>query len=186
MAISRIDTAALEPDAVDNTILDVSDNYTFTGTVAGAGEAVSYGTFTPYHVSSSTSGSNLLTSGSYNTSQTLGKYARIGNIVYVSAKIKLGTKAYASPGGNSQNVGVGNLPFNIENTTYYTPTGSSAYFYTGTGWAGYAWGFYGVKGTNYGYIVWNNGNGQRTNLLTDFVVSTGEYIFDMTYITDDA
>lgn len=37
MALSKIDTAGLAADAVDNTILDLTDNYTFTGTVNGAG-----------------------------------------------------------------------------------------------------------------------------------------------------
>ena len=37
MALSKIDTAGLVADAVDNTILDLAGNYTFTGTVTGAG-----------------------------------------------------------------------------------------------------------------------------------------------------
>jgi len=37
MALSKIDTPALVTDAVDNTILDVADNFAFTGTVTGAG-----------------------------------------------------------------------------------------------------------------------------------------------------
>lgn len=36
MALSKIDTAALAADAVDNTILDLTDNYALTGTVTGA------------------------------------------------------------------------------------------------------------------------------------------------------
>ena len=39
MALSKIDTPALVADAVDNTILDVADNFAFTGTVTGAGIA---------------------------------------------------------------------------------------------------------------------------------------------------
>ena len=35
MAISKIDTPALVADAVDNTILDLADNFAFTGTVSG-------------------------------------------------------------------------------------------------------------------------------------------------------
>jgi len=38
MAISKIDTAGLAADAVDNTILDLAGNYSFTGTVSGAGD----------------------------------------------------------------------------------------------------------------------------------------------------
>lgn len=38
MALSKIDTAGLVADAVDNTILDLAGNYAFTGTVTGAGE----------------------------------------------------------------------------------------------------------------------------------------------------
>lgn len=37
MALSKIDTAGLVADAVDNTILDLAGNYAFTGTVTGAG-----------------------------------------------------------------------------------------------------------------------------------------------------
>jgi hypothetical protein len=37
MALSKIDTKAIADDAVDNTKLDLADNYAFTGTVTGAG-----------------------------------------------------------------------------------------------------------------------------------------------------
>ena len=37
MPISKIDTPGLKADAVDNTILDLTSNYAFTGTVTGAG-----------------------------------------------------------------------------------------------------------------------------------------------------
>ena len=37
MALSKIDTPALEADAVDNTILDVASDFAFSGTVTGAG-----------------------------------------------------------------------------------------------------------------------------------------------------
>jgi hypothetical protein len=37
MALSKIDTAGLVADAVDNTILDLTSNFAFTGTVTGAG-----------------------------------------------------------------------------------------------------------------------------------------------------
>ena len=37
MALSKIDTPALVADAVGNTILDLSENYAFSGTVTGAG-----------------------------------------------------------------------------------------------------------------------------------------------------
>ena len=37
MALSKIKTASITADAVDNTILDLTDNYAFTGTVTGAG-----------------------------------------------------------------------------------------------------------------------------------------------------
>ena len=37
MPISKIDTPGLKADAVDNTILDLTSNYAFTGTVSGAG-----------------------------------------------------------------------------------------------------------------------------------------------------
>ncbi len=41
MALSKIDTPALAADAVDNTILDVADNFSFTGDVTlGAGSIV--------------------------------------------------------------------------------------------------------------------------------------------------
>ena len=39
MAFSKIDTNGLALDSVDNTILDVAGDYTFTGTVTGAGES---------------------------------------------------------------------------------------------------------------------------------------------------
>jgi len=37
MALSKIDTAGLAADAVDNTILDLTSNFAFTGTITGAG-----------------------------------------------------------------------------------------------------------------------------------------------------
>lgn len=37
MPLSKIDTAALAADAVDNTILDLASNFSFTGTISGAG-----------------------------------------------------------------------------------------------------------------------------------------------------
>ena len=37
MALSKIDTGALAADAVDNTILDLTANFDFTGTITGAG-----------------------------------------------------------------------------------------------------------------------------------------------------
>ena len=39
MPFNKIDTAALQADAVDNTILDLADNFAFTGTITGAGGA---------------------------------------------------------------------------------------------------------------------------------------------------
>ena len=38
MALSKIKTASIASGAVDNTILDLTDNYAFTGTVSGVGE----------------------------------------------------------------------------------------------------------------------------------------------------
>jgi hypothetical protein len=40
MALTTLPTAALANDAVDNTKLDLADNYAFTGTVTGAGGKV--------------------------------------------------------------------------------------------------------------------------------------------------
>jgi len=37
MALSKIDTAALAADSVDNTILDLAGDFAFTGTISGAG-----------------------------------------------------------------------------------------------------------------------------------------------------
>jgi hypothetical protein len=37
MALSQIKTASIAADAVDNTILDLTDDFAFTGTVSGAG-----------------------------------------------------------------------------------------------------------------------------------------------------
>tara|TARA_E500000318_G_scaffold89254_2_gene86777 strand:+ start:178 stop:744 length:567 start_codon:yes stop_codon:yes gene_type:complete len=37
MALSKINTAGLAADSVDNTILDLTSNFAFTGTVSGAG-----------------------------------------------------------------------------------------------------------------------------------------------------
>ena len=39
MALSKIDTPALVADSVGNTILDLSENYAFTGTVSGTSVA---------------------------------------------------------------------------------------------------------------------------------------------------
>ena len=36
MPFNKIDTSALQADAVDNTILDLADNFAFTGTITGA------------------------------------------------------------------------------------------------------------------------------------------------------
>jgi len=40
MALSKINTGGLAADAVDNTILDLADNFAFTGTVTGAGSVL--------------------------------------------------------------------------------------------------------------------------------------------------
>jgi hypothetical protein len=40
MALSKIDTAGLAADAVDNTIVDLADNYTYSGSVAVPGHVV--------------------------------------------------------------------------------------------------------------------------------------------------
>ena len=37
MPFNLIDTKSLAADAVDNTILDLTSNYAFTGTITGAG-----------------------------------------------------------------------------------------------------------------------------------------------------
>ena len=39
MPFNKIDTSGLQADAVDNTILDLADNFAFTGTITGASEA---------------------------------------------------------------------------------------------------------------------------------------------------
>jgi hypothetical protein len=38
MALSKIDTNAIADDAIDNTKLDLTSNYAFTGTITGAGQ----------------------------------------------------------------------------------------------------------------------------------------------------
>lgn len=72
MAISKIDTAGLAADAVDNTILDLAGNYSFSGTVTGAGDEakiLSYGSYNSGYgsgarlVTSSTSWQNLEING---------------------------------------------------------------------------------------------------------------------------
>ena len=46
MAISKIDTAGLVADAVDNTILDLASNYSFSGSISGASDVVLINTTT--------------------------------------------------------------------------------------------------------------------------------------------
>ncbi len=59
MALSKIDTPALVADAVDNTILDVADNFAFTGTVTGAGIASPLATNITYTTENSGTTQNL-------------------------------------------------------------------------------------------------------------------------------
>lgn len=61
MALSKIDTPALVADAVDNTILDVADNFAFTGTVTGVGGLVLLSTTTVTDAVGSISFDNLPT-----------------------------------------------------------------------------------------------------------------------------
>ena len=61
MAISKIDTAGLAADAVDNTILDLAGNYSFSGTVTGAGDEAKILSFGSYN-SGYGSGARLVTS----------------------------------------------------------------------------------------------------------------------------
>ena len=76
MPLSRIDTAALKADAVDSTILDLTDDFAFTGSITGAGggkllkvqhytsnTAVSGTTTVPYDntVPLSTEGNSIMT-----------------------------------------------------------------------------------------------------------------------------
>lgn len=49
MALSKINTGGLVADAVDNTILDLADDYAFTGTVTGAGGTPVWFAFQPKH-----------------------------------------------------------------------------------------------------------------------------------------
>ena len=42
MALSVIKTASIAADAVDNTILDLSDNYAFTGTITGIDSGIEW------------------------------------------------------------------------------------------------------------------------------------------------
>lgn len=57
MALSKIDTASIAADAVDNTILDLSANYAFTGTVTGASKILQYKTSTDTTRATTTSSS---------------------------------------------------------------------------------------------------------------------------------
>ena len=59
MALSKIDTPALVADAVDNTILDVADNFAFTGTVTGAGIASPLATTITYTTENNGTTQNL-------------------------------------------------------------------------------------------------------------------------------
>ena len=57
MALSKIDTKAIVDDAVDNTKLDLADNYAFTGTVTGAGITAGQASDPSFHVYNPQNGS---------------------------------------------------------------------------------------------------------------------------------
>ena len=110
IANAAVDTAQLAADAVDNTILDLASNFTFTGTVSGAGDPPEEGTWTP--VMSSLS----------HTLQ-IGRYIKIGKMITVQATIH-GTSTRS--GGSVQ---VSGLPY---------ATNSTANFYQSAALGGYS------------------------------------------------
>ena len=61
MALSKINTPALVADAVDNTILDLADNFAFTGTVSGVGGLTPLSTVTVSSATANITFDNLST-----------------------------------------------------------------------------------------------------------------------------
>ena len=57
MAIIKIDTNAIANDAIDNTKLDLADNYAFTGTITGAGITAGQASDPSFHVYNAQNGS---------------------------------------------------------------------------------------------------------------------------------
>ena len=57
MALSKIDTKAIADDAVDNTKLDLADNYAFSGTVTGVGITAGQASDPSFHVYNPQNGS---------------------------------------------------------------------------------------------------------------------------------
>jgi hypothetical protein len=65
MALTTLPTAALANDAVDNTKLDLADNYAFTGTVTGTGKVLQVINTTINAISSGNAGSEVMVANYY-------------------------------------------------------------------------------------------------------------------------
>ena len=155
MALSKIDTAGLVADAVDNTILDLAGNYAFTGTVTGAGGGKLLNV-----VNASVTAGETFTSlaGGTNTAPNYTDTALTLNITPSASTSKilvLGSFYYDASGGNlpatlrverdiggtstaiSTQLGRGNYVGNMENTVWSAsineldePSTTSAITYT--------------------------------------------------------
>jgi hypothetical protein len=84
MALTTLPTAALANDAVDNTKLNLADNYAFTGTVTGAGGGkllqVQHGTYGTQNSISTTSPTASNLSVSITPTSTSNKILVMGNL----------------------------------------------------------------------------------------------------------
>ena len=125
MALNKIDTAAIAADAVDSSILDLSDNYTFTGTIAGAGGGkVLQVKHSFIKTSQSTTSSSFVDS---NLSETI-TLASTSNKVLVVVSVgrwyvTTGTDAFVTVYRDTTNIGDGTYGLmGCRNQAEYTPS----------------------------------------------------------------
>ena len=99
MALTTLPTAALADDAVDNTKLDLADNFAFTGTVTGAGDVSNLVQLSTVNMSGSAYGWNPIFTSSYDT-----YLVTLDNVGSTSSNSHFRFKFYNDTGATSDNV----------------------------------------------------------------------------------
>lgn len=143
IASGAVDTAQLAADAVDNTILDLADDFAFTGTISGAGEATSVAIIADQKAQNTAGGG--FTAGSYVTRDLNTELFDPDGIVSIASnQFTLGAGKYIidfrAPGRDSQDhrcrlrditntttIALGNNIFSDNNDTVISLSIGSAY-----------------------------------------------------------
>ena len=144
------------------------------------------GTWTPALSTTSATDQTLSIVDSYN--RQYGFYSRIGNLVYLSCDLQLGSSvSYTNGGATAQSCTIVGLPFPAKNSTGYYGTISTGYFTSFDGWStGYTPMGYINPGESRITLTLANTNGVSQMQTTNVVVNNSRMVFNVTYITDAA